>query len=131
MIKGIGVDIIEISRLKKITDKWGNKALKKIFTDNELKYCNSVKNKFHSLGVRFAAKEAVLKAIGMGLDKGISCKDIEIIKLNSGKPEVKLAGKIKNLFRKLKLSHIGISLSHSDNFAVAFVIVENKVGGKI
>lgn len=123
MIKGIGTDIIEISKIKNIYKKWGNKVLRKVFTDSEIKYCNSIKDKFHSLSARFAAKEAVLKAIGIGLNSGFRWKDIEIVKEKSGKPEVKFRGKIKILLKSLKLSNIEISVSHSDDFAVAVAII--------
>lgn len=129
MVKGIGTDIIEISKIKNIHKRWGDKALKRVFTDNEIKYCNSVRYRFRSFGARFAAKEAVLKAIGNGLnnDSGTqrswTWKDIEIVKEKSGKPEVKFRGKIKALFKKLKLNNIEISISHCDNFAVAVAII--------
>ena len=124
MIKGIGTDIIEISKIKKIHDMWGDKALKRVFTDNEIKYCNSIKYKFRSLSARFAAKEAVLKAIGIGLNEGWRWRDVEISRLKSGKPEVKITGRIKKLFDRLKLSRVEVSISHSDNYAVAVAIVE-------
>ena len=125
MINGIGVDIIEISKIKNISDRWGDKAFKKVFTEKEIEYCNSVKHKFRSFAARFAAKEAVLKAMGIGLSKGWNWKDIEILNKKSGKPEVNLTGKTKNMFKKIN-KKIEISLSHSDNYAVASAIITRR-----
>jgi len=116
MISGIGIDIIEIDRVKSAVRKYGKKFLQRIFTERELKYCSSRKAyRFPEMAARFAAKEAYSKAIGTGI-VGIKYKEIEVINNKNGKPHIALGGRIKK--------NIHISLSHSLNCAVASVVVE-------
>ena len=116
MVKGIGIDIIEIERIKKAVAKSGDKFLKKVFTDHELTYCNKKsKLKVPELAARFAAKEAYMKALGTGL-RGIHFKEIEIRNDKAGQPYLKVRGKF--------LPKVHLSLSHSLDFAVAAVVIE-------
>ncbi len=124
MVKGIGIDIIEIERVKAAAIKYGNNFLERVFTENELRYCRRRKAlRYPELAVRFAAKEAYSKAIGTGIagfarsNDGIGWKDIEIVNDRRGKPQIQYKGK---LLRKAQLS-----LSHSRDYAVASVYVEN------
>ena len=115
-MKGIGVDIIEIDRIKAAVGEHGDRFLKRIFTDRELIYCRRRKKlRFPELAVRFAAKEAYSKAIGTGL-RGIHWREIEVVNNSNGKPHIALKGKIA------KKTHV--SLSHSENYAVASVFLE-------
>jgi len=115
----IGVDIIEIGRIETVTKRWGQTFLARVFTPAELKlYSNTA-----SLAARFAAKEAVLKALG-ACDKGISWQDIEILAEDSGKPIVNLSGKAKYHAGACAISRLDVSPSHSRDYAVAFVIGE-------
>jgi len=123
MIKGIGIDIIEIERIRTAVKKYGKYFLGKIFTENELRYCKNKKAyRFPELAVRFAAKEAYAKAIGTGLsgfgskNKGINWKEVEIINNANGKPSLSIRGRTS----KKSL----VSLSHSRDYAVAAVYVE-------
>ena len=115
----VGVDIIEISRIEAVIKRWGQTFLARVFTPAELSLYNSTA----SLAARFAAKEAVLKALG-ACDKGISWQDIEILAENSGKPLVNLSGKAKFQAEAAAISRLDVSLSHSKDYAVAFVIGE-------
>jgi holo-[acyl-carrier protein] synthase len=115
----IGVDIIEINRIEEVIKRWGKTFLERVFTPSELKLCSNTS----SLAARFAAKEAVLKAIG-ACDKGISWQEIEILAEPNGKPSVNLMGKAKFQADESAISKINISLSHSKEYAVAFVIGE-------
>ncbi len=115
----IGVDIIEITRIDKLIKRWGKTFLQRVFTPSELEFYNSVP----SLAARFAAKEAVLKALG-ACDKGISWQEIEILAELNGKPSVNLMGKAKLHADESAISKINISLSHSKEYAVAFVVGE-------
>jgi holo-[acyl-carrier protein] synthase len=115
----IGVDIIEIPRIERVIKRWGNTFLERVFTVSELKLYDNTP----SLAVRFAAKEAVLKALG-ACDKGISWQDIEILAEVNGKPLVNLIGKAKLHADESAISKMNISLSHSKDYAVAFVIGE-------
>jgi holo-[acyl-carrier protein] synthase len=118
-MQNIGVDIIEINRVEAVITRWGKTFLERVFTPQELKSFSSTS----SLAARFAAKEAVLKAIG-ACDKGISWQDIEILAESSGKPLVKLTGKAKLQADASAIEKFNISLSHSRDYAVAFVIGE-------
>lgn len=116
MIKGVGIDIIEIDRIKDSVEKYGASFLNKIYTNKELDYC-CLKNryKFPELSVRFAAKEAFAKAMGTGIS-AIGWKSIEIVNDKLGKPQIYLKGKLaKKVF---------VSLSHGRDYAVATVYVE-------
>ncbi len=115
MIKGIGIDIIEIERIKTAVEKHGRDFLSKIFTRRELDYCRGRTIKYPELAVRFAAKEAYAKAIGTGI-AGIGWKSIEVVNERSGKPNLAIKNKID---RKVQ-----VSLSHSRDYAVAAVYVE-------
>ena len=118
-MQNVGVDIIEISRIEAVIERWGKTFLVRVFTPLELKSFSNTS----SLAARFAAKEAVLKAIG-ACDKGISWQDIEILAESSGKPMVKLTGKAKLHADASGIAKFNISLSHSRDYAVAFVIGE-------
>lgn len=112
-----GTDIIEISRIKKCIDRNGDKFLKRIFTDNEIRYCESRKfQKFQSYAVRFAAKEAVYKALSDYIDFKYSWRDFEVQNNALGKPKIKLNFQIANL------ESIEISLSHCKEYAIANVV---------
>ena len=123
MIKGIGIDIVEIERVKAAVEKYGRAFLDKIFTARELKYCRRSKAfKYPELAVRFAAKEAYSKAVGTGIAgfgrrrNGLNWKSIEIGNSASGKPFLSINNRID---RKSQ-----VSLSHSRDYAVASVYVE-------
>ncbi len=123
MIKGIGIDIIEIKRIKAAVDKYGQSFLHRVYNDKEIKYCQGRGTyRYPELAVRFAAKEAFSKAIGLGIagfgrnNHGIKWKDVEIKNDSLGKPLIYFKGK--------PLAKAHISLSHSRDFAVASVYVE-------
>ncbi|MFH0947760.1 MAG: holo-ACP synthase [Elusimicrobiota bacterium] len=113
-----GIDIIEVKRIKKIIQH-SKRFLKKVYTPTEITYCNSRKNnKWQHFAVRFAAKEAVWKALGK---KDIWHRDITVKNTSDGKPEIILSKKYKNLEKKISLS-----LSHTDDYAVAVAVFNNK-----
>ncbi len=120
----IGIDIVEIARIEKAIARWGEGFLHRIYTESELKLCHK---KSSSLAVRFAGKEAVIKAIGTQT-KGISWREIEILADPNGKPLVHLYGKAQNQANSLGLGKLAISLSHSKEYAIAFVVGETKRG---
>ena len=123
-IFGIGTDIVNISRIKKLLNK--NKKFKnRIFSINEIKYCETRKNKFASYSKRFAAKEAFSKALGIGISKGISFNEISINNNKNGAPFFELIGKTKVIVKKLTKSKnkIYLSLSDEKKYALAMVII--------
>lgn len=121
---GIGVDIVEINRFKRIIEKYGDRFLSRVFTRDEISYCqNKVNLGAPSYSVRFAAKEALFKAIGTGLRHGLTWKDIEVINDDLGKPFFKFYGKTADIISNQKVL---LSLSHSLENSIAFVIIEGE-----
>ena len=118
----IGIDIIEIVRIKKATARWGKSFLHRIYTEPELKL---YRKKPSSLATRFAGKEAVIKALRTQA-KGISWKEIEILSDPSGRPLVHLYGNVQNQANDLGLNNLAISLSHCKEYAIACVVGEAK-----
>ena len=118
----VGIDIIEIERIDEALQRFGQRFLHRIYTEPELMICQE---KPHSLATRFAAKEAVMKALGTGI-KGVSWKEIEIQTAPTGKPLVYLYGKAKDKAVSLGLDNLAISLSDSKEYAVALVVGEAK-----
>ena len=120
-VYSVGVDLIEIERVDQLLEKYGEKFLKRIYTEVEIKYCSKKQNK-GSFAARFAAKEAVFKATGLGLGKSMTWKDVEVINDEKGKPEVKLYGRTAEI---LADKTIQLSLSHSRDAAIAIVVVHD------
>ena len=123
MIFGIGIDNIEVERIKKQIDG-STKFKEKIFTMNEIDYCESKKNYAESFAARFAAKEAFLKAIGTGWSDGLKFNDIEILNDMKGKPMIHLQGKAKQVILDNEISNIQVSLTHLKEIASAIIIIE-------
>ncbi|MBI4697962.1 MAG: holo-ACP synthase [Nitrospirae bacterium] len=122
MIYGIGIDLIKIERMKNASEKWGLKFLGRIFTESELAYCYERKEPALSLAVRFAAKEALIKAIGS--EVFVSLTDIEIMNFDNGKPLIKAKGRLEEFFREKEIKHCHLSLSHEKEFGIACVVLE-------
>jgi holo-[acyl-carrier protein] synthase len=121
MVIGIGIDIIEIDRIKKSVDGNGDKFLEKVYTPSELKYCLSKKNKYQHLAARFAAKEAIYKAISSNWDSELSWQDMEIVNTPNGMPEVKFKGNLEKFLSKDK--DLKISMSHSRDYVTCVAII--------
>ena len=124
MIIGCGIDLVKIERLEKIIKKWGDNFIFSIFTSLEKEYCEKKKgNKYQSYAGKFAAKEALLKALGLGLRKA-NWKDIEIKNDKLGQPIIETSGKLKNIASAKGISKYFISISHTKEYAIAQVILE-------
>ena len=123
-----GTDICEIERIKEIFDKYGNKFLEKTFTESEIKYCiSNPRLTAQRLAVRFATKEAVSKALGVGINKlgwnkGINWKDVEVVRNSHGAVEVRLFNKALEMQKQLGIEEWTISVSHSRKDAIASVV---------
>ena len=113
-----GVDIIEIDRIQKVLERWGQRFLQRIYTEEEISYC---RDRPPNLAARFAAKEATMKALGTGL-RGVGWKDIEVVRGPGGAPSIRLYGRALLRAEKLEVAEMALSLSHSRNYAVAFVV---------
>lgn len=125
MVKGIGVDILEIERIQHSIDQLGNNFLERIFTPEEIRYCQSKHNAGQHFAARFAAKEAVSKALATGWRGDFAWKDVEIMNDTLGQPHVTLYGRLKET---LASASIFVSLSHSKSHVVAMVIIEGEIG---
>jgi len=117
----VGTDICDVQRIKKIEEQHGPRFLKKVFTGGEIIYCMKKVSKHTSLAARFAAKEALLKALGTGLRSGLQWKEIEIENDHLGKPFFIFHGETQKI---LEGRTVLLSLSHTDDNAIAFVIIE-------
>ena len=128
-IFGIGTDIVNIKRMEKSLRNKNNTFKDKIFSKKEIIYCDKKNNPYSFYAKRFAAKEALSKALGTGIRKGINFKDIEILNDNFGKPSIKLKGSTANfLKKKIKAKKYSIYLSLSDDipWAQATVIISHR-----
>ena len=114
-----GVDIVEIARIKRAIERWDQRFLHRIYTPGELDYCQG---RIESLAARFAAKEAVMKALGTG-KSGIGWRDIEVVRNEGQAPHVRLHDKAYIHAQRIKAGQISLSLSHSREYAVAFVVM--------
>ena len=123
MIKGIGVDILEVKRLNKILDR-DSRFIDRIFTEEEIAYCDSKANRSQHYAARFTAKEAFFKALGSGWRSGLSWKEVWIENDDLGKPEIRIGGVTRDFFEKKGFRNINISISHSRDYALALVIIE-------
>jgi|TARA_B110000259_G_scaffold151545_1_gene171283 holo-[acyl-carrier protein] synthase len=123
-IFGIGTDIVDIARIRKLLVK-NRKFKNRIFSTQEIKYCESKVNKISSYSKRFAAKEAFAKALGVGIRKGVSFNEISIINNKNGAPFIELSGKTKTITKKItkKKNKIYLSLSDEKKYALATVII--------
>jgi len=124
MISGCGIDIIEINRIKNIIEKWGDHFLGKVYSQDEIVYCENKKNnKFQSYAGFFAAKEACVKAMGTGFRK-LGWKEIKIDNDLLGKPLICLSSQLKKRLTNNKIGNIHLSISHTKKIAVAQVVIE-------
>jgi len=122
MIIGTGVDIIEVDRIQKALEVWGERFLKRVFTERELDYAATKKFSHHTLAARFACKESVLKAFG-DTRIGVRLTNIEVLNDSKGKPEVILHGEAKEFANKNNLDKIIVSMSHTDDYAISNAIL--------
>jgi holo-[acyl-carrier protein] synthase len=117
----VGVDIIEIERINQVLQRHGERFLRRVYTEAEIAYC---RGRIHELAARFAAKEAMSKALGTGIvgRGGISWREVEVLPDARGKPLIHLHGRAQDRAQSLGLKKFAISLSHSQEYAVAFVV---------
>lgn len=123
MVKGIGIDIVEIERFRRIVKRGGRRFLEKIFTKEEIDYCFSMKDPYPHLAGRFCVKEAVLKSLGLGIGMGVKLKDIIVCLDKSGKPYINAGDSLKKFMNKIPGSRILISISHSGEYVVAVALL--------
>jgi holo-[acyl-carrier protein] synthase len=117
-VSAVGVDIVEIERVEKALARFGERFLSRVYTPLEAAFC---RGRVSELAARFAAKEAVMKALGTGA-RGVAWREIEVLPNHRGKPLVYLHGRAKQRAERINLEELDISMSHSREYAVAFVV---------
>ncbi len=123
MIFGIGTDIIEVERIKSLAEQYGDRFLKRIFTQTEIEYCEQFGDKkYLHYAARFAMKESFSKAIGTGLTQGFKFTEVGVVNQPGGKPIIVLDGGMKEKYGHFKIE---VSLTHTEQNAVAFVVMEH------
>lgn len=123
MVKGIGVDIMDVARIKKLVDR-DSRFMEKVFTETEIQYCEPKYRREVHYAARFAAKEAFFKALGTGYRGGMKWTDISVENNQLGKPGITLHGKTLENFKKANYKSTHLSISHTKEYAVAFVVIE-------
>ncbi len=123
MIVGIGVDIVDVKRIKELLSRYRNRFVQRVFTDPEAGYAAGSTREAERLAGRFAVKEAVMKAFGTGKSQGILWRDVETVRGPMGKPEVRLYGNADKYMKKIKGKTIFASITHDGGKAVAFVVI--------
>lgn len=125
MILGTGVDITEVPRVAASIERFGERFLKRVFTDAEIAYCQSKHNRVERFAARFAAKEAALKALGTGLRQGISWREVEVTRQPGGRPTISFHGVAAQFYARMGAKRAHLSLSHTEEHAVAYVVLED------
>ena len=125
MIVGTGIDIAEVPRIAEAIARYGDRFLRRIFTEGEIRYCSSKANRVERFAARFAAKEAAMKALGTGWNHGVRFRDVEVSRQPGKRPTITFHGKAAEFADKLGAKNIVLSLSHTAEQAIAQVILEN------
>jgi holo-[acyl-carrier protein] synthase len=126
MIVGTGIDIAEVERIASSIERFGRRFLERVFTPDEIRYCESKANKAERYAGRFAAKEAAMKAIGTGWNRGVTWQDVEVQRAPGSRPVIAFHGKGREFFDKLGAVRAHLSISHTKDSAMAQVILESE-----
>ncbi|SIN90432.1 holo-[acyl-carrier-protein] synthase [Singulisphaera sp. GP187] len=121
-ILGIGTDIIECPRIGKMIEQHGELFLRRVYTEREIRYCQARKHAIEHFAGRWAAKEAILKAMGTGWSRGLAWTDLEVRNLGGGQPQVLICGGAKELALQKGIGDILISISHCRTYATAYAL---------
>jgi len=125
MIVGTGIDIAEVPRIAESIERFGERFLRRVFTEGEIRYCDSKANRIERYAARFAAKEAAMKALGTGWNRGVRWRDIEVVRQPGGRPTITFRGKAEEFAAQLGAKNVALSLSHTPEQAIASVILES------
>lgn len=126
MIVGTGIDIAEVDRIANSIARFGRRFLERVFTADEIRYCESKANKAERYAARFAAKEAGMKAIGTGWNRGVRWQDVEVQRAPGSRPTLVFHNKAGEFFRKLGAVRAHLSITHTKDSAMAQVILESE-----
>jgi len=125
MIVGTGIDIAEVPRIAESITRFGDRFLRRVYTEGEIRYCESKANRVERYAARFAAKEAAMKALGTGWNHGVRWRDVEVTRQPGGRPAMTFHGKAAEFAARLGAVRVALSLSHTSKQAIAQVILEN------
>jgi len=125
MIIGIGVDIVQIERVRKLVENY-SEFMHQVFTAREIEFCQAKADSASSYAARFAAKEAMMKALSTGWNEKVNWLDIEVINEEQGNPILKIKGRTLKLMKKMGVYQTHLSLSHERDYAIAFVVLEGE-----
>lgn len=128
MVFGVGIDLIETKRIEKTIAKLVDRFIRRTYSEDEIAYCQKRSQPFLHFAACFAVKEAFLKAVGAGLGEGFNLRDIETIHDSQGRPSVRLSGKAGEFLDSLGVNNTLVSVSHSDDYATAVVILAKEKG---
>ena len=124
MIVGIGIDAVEVERIKRAVERFGDRFLNKVFCPSELEHCLKKKEPYPGLAARFAAKEALVKALGTGFRQGLGFREICVVIDKFGAPSIALTGNAEQKVLSKKVSKIWVSMTHEAMMAVTVVVLE-------
>jgi holo-[acyl-carrier protein] synthase len=124
MIVGTGIDLIEVPRILRSIERYGDRFLHRVFTDSEIAYCRARASSAESFAARFAAKEAGAKALGTGIQHGVSWKELEVRRAPGSRPTLVLTGRARSIAGHLGVTNVSLSLTHTASLAMATVHLE-------
>jgi holo-[acyl-carrier protein] synthase len=124
MIYGIGFDLVKVSRIEEALRRWGERFQNKVFTSGEIRYCLDKKSPAPHFAARFAAKEALVKALGIGIRRGVHWKDVEVQRGPLGRPVLKICGRAVEICGKEGVENFFLSLTHDGEYSGAMVVLE-------
>jgi holo-[acyl-carrier protein] synthase len=125
MVLGLGTDLIEIERIEASVERFGERFLERVFTAGEIAYCMRKRQSAESFAARFAAKEAGAKALGTGISRGVSWKEIEVRREMGQRPTLHFNGRAGELAKAMGVRRVQLTLSHSRTVAIAVAVVED------
>lgn len=124
MIVGSGIDLVDIERIRRSAERYGERFLNRVYTAAEQAYCLRKRNAAESFAARFAAKEAAAKALGTGISHGVTWLEIEVVRQPGGRPALTFHGRARALAQKIGIRSAALSLTHTDTLAMASVVLE-------
>ena len=124
MIVGMGIDVAEVPRIQAVIESQKDRFLRRVYTLDEVAYCEQFKNKYERYAGRFAVKEAAMKALGTGWSRGVRWVDVEVVREKGGRPTMKLAGEAAKVAERMGVKNIALSITHTAQQAFAQVIFE-------
>jgi holo-[acyl-carrier protein] synthase len=125
MLVGTGIDLIEVPRIARSIERYGDRFLQRVFTPAEIEYCRAKANSAESFAARFAAKEAGAKALGTGIQHGVSWRELEVRRPPGQRPTLHFSGRARAIAGQLGVAHVSLSLTHTAALAMATVHLEN------